>query len=605
MRELRYPLDELLKNDRNFVWTHKCEQSFKRFKELLSSDLLLTHYDPNAEIVVSADASSIGLGATISHRFMDGSLKVVQHASRALTKAEANYSQIDREGLTIIFAVKKFHKMLFGRHFRLQTDHRPLLRIFGSSKGIPVYTANRLQRFALQLQMYDFSIEYVQTEKFGNADVLSRLINEHAKPDPEYIIASAELEDDVRYVALNSINIFPLNFSDVAKATASDPVLQQVYKYIMDGWPQNITYATELACFYHRGEALTTVRGCILFGERVVIPTKLQQRCLKQLHKGHPGIQRMKSIARSYIYWPSIDGDVVDYVKTCHACAIASKSSPREIPMSWPRTKKPWQRIHIDFAGPIEGDYFLIAVDAHTKWPEVVKMRTTTTRATIAVLRSIFARFGYPETLVSDNGPQFVSAEFSAYCSSRGIQHITTAPFHPQSNGQAERFVDTFKRSTRKIEEGGATREEALDIFLETYRTTPNPALENKQSPAEGMLGRKVRTALELLKPPLAARDEPAVLVHKRFQRGDRVYAKLFVRNSWKWVSARVKRELGSVMYEVETGDFRVHRRHVNQLRRRDSLSVCESSNDSEEPSRLPLDILMGRATAETVVTPT
>ncbi|XP_041785529.1 uncharacterized protein K02A2.6-like [Anopheles merus] len=141
--------------------------------------------------------------------------------------------------------------------------------------------------------MYDFSIEYVQTEKFGNVDVLSRLINEHAKPDPEYIIASAD---------------------DVAKATASDPVLRQVYKNIMDGWPQNITYATELACFYHIGEALTTVRGSILFGERVVIPTKLQQRCLKQLHEGHPGIQRMKSIARSYVYWPSIDRDVVDYV---------------------------------------------------------------------------------------------------------------------------------------------------------------------------------------------------------------------------------------------------------------------------------------------------
>ncbi|XP_058170027.1 uncharacterized protein K02A2.6-like [Anopheles ziemanni] len=196
MRDLRYPLDVLLKNESQFEWTRECEDAFRKFKEILASDLLLTHYDPNAEIVVSADASSVGLGATISHRFADGSMKVVQHASRALTKAEAGYSQIDREGLAIIFAVKKFHKMLYGRHFRLQTDHRPLLRIFGSNKGIPVYTANRLQRFALQLQLYDFSIEYVKTDQFGNADVLSRLIREHAKPDPEYIIASAELEED-------------------------------------------------------------------------------------------------------------------------------------------------------------------------------------------------------------------------------------------------------------------------------------------------------------------------------------------------------------------------------------------------------------------------
>ena len=89
---------------------------------------------------------------------------MVQHASRALTKTEEGYSQIDREGLAIIFAVTKFLKMIFGRRFQLQTDHRPLLRIFGSKKGIPVYTANRLQRFALTLLSYDFGIEYVRTE---------------------------------------------------------------------------------------------------------------------------------------------------------------------------------------------------------------------------------------------------------------------------------------------------------------------------------------------------------------------------------------------------------------------------------------------------------
>lgn len=149
MRMLRYPLDELLKSTNKFVWTAKCQEAFEKFKEILSSDLLLTHYDPAQEIIVSADASSIGIGATISHRFPDGSIKVVQHASRALTSTEQAYSQPDREGLAIIYAVTKFHKMLFGRSFLLQTDHAPLLRIFGSKKGIPLYTANRLQRFAL------------------------------------------------------------------------------------------------------------------------------------------------------------------------------------------------------------------------------------------------------------------------------------------------------------------------------------------------------------------------------------------------------------------------------------------------------------------------
>ncbi|XP_058828745.1 uncharacterized protein K02A2.6-like [Topomyia yanbarensis] len=123
MRTLRYPLDELLKNGKKFVWSSDCQQAFENFKNILSSDLLLTHYNPALEIIVSADASSIGVGSTISHKFPDGSIKVVQHASRALTSAEQAYSQPDREGLAIIFAVTKFHKMVFGRKFTLQTDH--------------------------------------------------------------------------------------------------------------------------------------------------------------------------------------------------------------------------------------------------------------------------------------------------------------------------------------------------------------------------------------------------------------------------------------------------------------------------------------------------
>ncbi|XP_052896596.1 uncharacterized protein K02A2.6-like [Anopheles moucheti] len=591
MRDLRYPLDVLLQNESKFIWTRECERAFTQFKDILSSDLLLTHYNPNAEIVVSADASSVGLGATISHKFADGSVKVVQHASRALTKAEEKYSQIDREGLAIIFAVKKFHKMLYGRHFRLQTDHRPLLRIFGSKKGIPVYTANRLQRFALSLQLYDFSIEYIPSAKFGNADLLSRLISEHAKPDPEYVIASTELEDDVSFVAIQSLNAFPLNFRDVANATRADPVLRKVHHYIMQGWPKNNAYGQELARFFNRSESLSMVRGCILFGERVVLPTRLRHKCIKQLHEGHPGMQRMKALARSYVYWPGMDDDIVNHVRACHACAIAAKSTPHTKPVSWPSSKRPWERIHVDYAGPIDGEYFLIVVDAYTKWPEIIKTNSTTSPATIAILRSLFARFGFPVTLVSDNGPQFSSATFSEFCANRGIQHITSPPFHPQSNGQAERFVDTFKRSVKKIMEGGASHAEALDIFLQTYRATPNPVLEKHRSPAEVMFGRKIRTAMELLIPPSTPEAEPAGRACS-FQRGDLVFAKWYAQNSWKWIPAKIVRALGNVMYEIETDDHRVHRRHVNQLRKR----VTTSSHQSSSPAarhQLPIDLLM------------
>lgn len=179
IQTLKRPLDQLLKKDSVWNWSRLCQESFERFKQILQSNLLLTHYNPKHEIIVAADASQNGIDACILHRFPDNTIKAISHAARSLIETESRYSQIEKEGLALIFAVTKFHKMIFGRRFILQTDHKPFMTIFGHKKGIPVYTANRLQRWALQLLAYDFEIEYVQTSEFSHADVLPRLINKH------------------------------------------------------------------------------------------------------------------------------------------------------------------------------------------------------------------------------------------------------------------------------------------------------------------------------------------------------------------------------------------------------------------------------------------
>ncbi|XP_062713307.1 uncharacterized protein K02A2.6-like [Aedes albopictus] len=603
MHQLRRPLDALLKKDAKFTWSPECQKSFERFKEVLQSDLLLTHYDPALEIIVAADASQYGIGACLLHRFPDGSLKAVAHASRSLTPAEANYGQIEKEGLALVFAVTKFHRMLLGRKFTLQTDHQPLMRIFGDKKGIPVHTANRLQRWALTLLCYNFEIEYVSTTKFGYADVLSRLIDSHVKPDEDFIIASIQLEDDVEVPLQEAISSLPVTFKSVQEATSRCPVLKQVIQYTQCGWPSNVDSITSTAVrpFFAHRDALSVVKGCIMKSNRLVIPASFYQRILKQLHRGHPGMERMKAVARSHVYWPRIDDDIADYVKRCESCSIHSKTPPKVPLQSWPLAQSPWERIHIDFAGPLNGLHFLVVVDAFSKWPEICIVRNPTTSAVTEFLNELFARFGIPNVIVSDNGSQFTSEQFATFCRKNGVQHFRISPYHPQSNGQAERFVDTLKRSLRKINEG-ENISETLQTFLQVYRTTPSRVL-NGRTPSQQMLGRNIKTVLDLLhhdQPKPVVRnhhqDEQFNRKHgavpREFKKGDEVYAKVYTSNTkWQWASGVIIEVIGRVNHNVLLDDW--HRRkklirsHSNQLKFR-----CSEEASIEEDST-PLGILV------------
>ena len=153
----------------------------------------------------------------------------------------------------------------------------------------------------------------------------------------------------------------------------------------------------------------------------------------------------------------AMDKDIEHVTKTCTSCQ-QNKNAPTPAslhPWTWP--EKPWQHIHIDFAGPFMGTSFLVIVDSHSKWPEVFEMSTTTTTKTITKLRDLFARFGIPEQVVSDNGPQFTSEKFTSFMKSNGIKHTHCAPYHPSSNGAVERFNQTFKQSLRASEKDGRT----------------------------------------------------------------------------------------------------------------------------------------------------
>ena len=161
----------------------------------------------------------------------------------------------------------------------------------------------------------------------------------------------------------------------------------------------------------------------------------------EELHRGHPGIVRMKALARSYLWWPGLDKDIEKLAKSCSPC-IQVKSDPAPValhPWIWPT--KPWKRIHIDFAGPLFNKSYLVM--------EVWEMGSTSTSKTINILQHLFSRYGIPEQIVSDNGPQFHSEEFEGFTRSLGIRHYRSAVYHPATNGAVEHFVKTLKQSLK------------------------------------------------------------------------------------------------------------------------------------------------------------
>ncbi|XP_074039503.1 uncharacterized protein [Leptinotarsa decemlineata] len=431
------PLYNLLQKNVTFQWTEQCQNAFDLMKREITSSEILCPYDSKLPLVLATDASPYALGAVLSHIMPDGTERPIAYASRSLSKSEKNYSQIDKEATSIFWACNKFFRYCYGRKFRLITDHKPLVSIFHPEKHLPSMVATRMLHYAQFLQGFDYEISYRSTEKHANADALSRL--------PETANTTHTSIDTVAHYQLQQLLVLPVTHTEIAKETQADSILMNVYKSLLEG-----KRITEIG-YVGNDLEFSLTHGVILKGSRVVIPTTLRRKILEELHEAHTGIVKMKALARSYVWWPKIDSDIEQLVKSCIPCQSAQNKPMKVPPHCWEYPSSPWQRIHIDFAGPFMGKYFLLVIDAFSKWPEIISMTSMVASRTISILRNLFARYGLPVILVSDNGPTFRSQEFELFLKSNGILHKYSAPYHPETNGQVERYVQTMKNALRKL----------------------------------------------------------------------------------------------------------------------------------------------------------
>lgn len=592
------PLHSLLRKEVIWTWGKKQVNAFTRIKDSLCNSQLLIHYDPDKDLIMSCDASPYGLGVVLAHRLEDGTERPISYASRSLSTAERNYSHLQKEALSIIYGITKFHQYCFGRRFEIYSDHKPLEGLFSENKPIPAMAAARIQRWAIKLAAYDYVFKYKPGNKHSNADGLSRL------PLPDTGDGDEASEE---VIFLTELDSFPVTAAELKIHSRRDPVISKVIDGILTNklWDQG---SPEMKPYVERKDELSVEDGCLLWGNRVVIPMACRSDVLEELHQGHPGITRIKALARSYVWWPNLDAELENMAHGCHTCQLHQKN-PSKAPLHpWEASNKPWQRIHIDYA-ELNGKTYLVIVDSYSKWLDVVPTRGSTSGITIRELRRIFATHGLPEICVSDNGPAFTSEEYATFMSRNGIRHITTAPYHPASNGQAERAVGTFKSGFEKMQ--GMDDDVKLQRFLFTYRCVPHST--TGIPPAELLMGRRLRSVLDLLKPSVSGKVEwkQTKISAKQsrqcrdFVKDDYVYVKNFSTGP-KWLPGRIVNVTGPLSYVIELDNGRFTRRHVDHIRKKLDIEIPEVSVVPPECPETPPNVVLREipSVPDTPITP-
>ena len=483
------PLRDLLSKHNQWTWGQSQAHAFEEVKRELSHTPVLALYDPNRETTVSADASSFGLGAVLLQRHEEA-MRPVAYASGAMTATEQRYSQIEKEALATTWSLEIFSDYLYVMQFHVETYHKPLVSLLSSKKNLDELSP-RIQRSRMRLMRYAYTISHVPGKNLVAADALSR--SPLVRPLTADESQLAEEVSEQANLVMGQIPATETRLAEIRACQREGEVCRQVMTYCLEGWPTFPSLPGTLTPYWQVQNELTIQQGLLLKGVRLVIPTCMRLKMLDKLHEDHQGVFKCRLRAKSSVWWPGLSKQLEELVTNCTACARDRHIQAEPIIPSESRLR-PWQKVATDMFF-YKGHTYLLVVDYYSSYVEIAKLETVASSDVIIHLKSIFARHGIPETVVSDNGPQYAAQEFVKFAEDQGFTHITSSPRYPQSNGKAERAVQTLKNLLKK----------SADPYnaLLSYRATP---LECGYSPSQLLMGRQLRSKIPVVPSTLEPR---------------------------------------------------------------------------------------------------
>ncbi|XP_011686380.1 PREDICTED: uncharacterized protein K02A2.6-like [Wasmannia auropunctata] len=466
LADVTQPLREMLKKNYEFKWTAVHDQAFKKIKEMLTEAPTSKFYDPARKIRISADLSSYGLGAMLEQKHED-----------------------------------RWHLITsgIGAEITLLTDHKPLVVLLGNK--LLCELSAHLQRFRMRLMRFKYEIKHVSGQELFLADTLSCAPQKHGLDDSD-ILLNENMQLYVQAVEVATL-IGDALLQEVAETQQNDITTSILRPYVREGWP---TYKANVKMevrrfFEHRGD-LSELKDILVYGTRAYIPAgPLRKKMLDRLHTGHLGIIRCTDRAKEVIWWLGISVDIKNLVSQCEKC-IENRPQIVEPLMPTQMSERPWQIMGTDLFQHKSKNY-VIFVDYFFRYFEIAELRDTSAATVKTVAKKIFARYGVPEIVRANNGPQY-REEFKQFAKDWHFKVVTSSPYHSRSNGQVEAAV--------KIAKSLLTKEEDVDRGLLVYRAT---SLETGFSPAELLMGRRIRSNIPVAEDKLQP-IWPYLKEHKR-----------------------------------------------------------------------------------------